>query len=60
MRVKVGRRWHVGTAHVLPDDDAQMRCAGCVAPVNDALLLLIGAQQLTIRSTSSPDMQREP
>jgi deazaflavin-dependent oxidoreductase (nitroreductase family) len=25
VRVKIGRRWHRGTAHVLPDDDAHER-----------------------------------
>jgi deazaflavin-dependent oxidoreductase (nitroreductase family) len=25
VRVKIGRRWHSGTAHILPDDDAHKR-----------------------------------
>jgi deazaflavin-dependent oxidoreductase (nitroreductase family) len=25
VRVKIGRRWYSGTAHILPDDDAQER-----------------------------------
>ena len=49
MRVKVGRRWHSGTAQILPDDDALARLRWLKRPVNDALLLLIGTQQLTIR-----------
>ncbi|HEX8156669.1 MAG TPA: nitroreductase/quinone reductase family protein [Solirubrobacteraceae bacterium] len=49
MRVKVGRHWHSGTAQILVDDDALARLRWLKRPVNDALLLLIGTQQLTIR-----------
>lgn len=49
MRVKVGRHWHHGTAQVLPDDDPLARLRWLGRPVNDALLLLVGTQQLTIR-----------
>ncbi|MCA1701305.1 MAG: phosphatase PAP2 family protein [Actinobacteria bacterium] len=49
IRVKVGRHWHRGTAQILPDDDAVARLRWLERPVNDALLLLIGTQQLTIR-----------
>lgn len=49
MRVKVGRHWHPGTAHILTDDDPRQRLRWLKRPVNDALLLLIGTQQLTIR-----------
>ncbi|HEV2060783.1 MAG TPA: nitroreductase/quinone reductase family protein [Solirubrobacteraceae bacterium] len=49
MRVKVGRHWHHGTAHILTDDDPRQRLRWLKRPVNDALLLLIGTQQLTIR-----------
>jgi len=54
MRVKVGRTWHRGTAHILPDDDALERLRWLRRPVNDALLLLIGTQQLTIRVDLEP------
>ena len=49
VRVKVGRRWHGGTAHILPDDDpvARMRMLG--RPVNDALVRLVGSEQLVVR-----------
>jgi deazaflavin-dependent oxidoreductase (nitroreductase family) len=49
VRVKVGRRWRSGTAHVLPDDDpaARMRMLG--RPVNDALVRLVGSEQLVVR-----------
>jgi len=49
VRVKVGRTWHNGTAHVLAEDDALQRLRWLGRPVNDSLLLLIGTQQLTLR-----------
>ncbi len=54
MRVSLGRTWHRGTAHILPDDDALERLRWLRRPVNDALLLLIGTQQLTIRVDLEP------
>src|SRR5919202_1990129 len=35
VRVKVGRRWYTGTAHVLPDDDPLERLRWLHRPVND-------------------------
>ena len=49
VRVKVGRRWHEGTAHILPDDDPAERMRWLGRPVNDALVRLVGTEQLTIR-----------
>jgi deazaflavin-dependent oxidoreductase (nitroreductase family) len=49
VRVKVGRRWHEGTARILEDDDPAERLRFLGRPVNDALLLMVGTQQLTIR-----------
>ena len=49
VRVKVGRHWREGTAQILPDDDPLARLRWLRRPVNDALLLLVGTQQLTIR-----------
>ncbi len=49
MRIKVGRHWQPGTAQILPDDDALARLRWLKRPVNDAFVLLIGTQQLTIR-----------
>jgi deazaflavin-dependent oxidoreductase (nitroreductase family) len=49
VRVKVGRRWYAGTAHILPDDDPRARLRWLHRPVNDAMLLAVGTQQLTIR-----------
>ena len=49
VRVKVGGRWHRGTARILPDDDPYERLRRLRRPVNDALLLAVGTEQLVIR-----------
>jgi len=49
MRVKVGRRWYDGTAQILPGDDPLQRLQWLGRPVNDAALLLVGTEQITIR-----------
>ena len=54
VRVKIGRHWREGTAHILPDDDPLARLRWLRRPVNDAFLLLIGTQQLTIRVDLDP------
>ena len=49
VRVKVGRRWYSGTAHILEDDDPYARLRRLRRPVNDAMLLAVGTEALTIR-----------
>ncbi len=49
VRVKVGRRWYTGTAHILPDDDPRERLRLLRRPVNDALLRAVATEQLTVR-----------
>jgi deazaflavin-dependent oxidoreductase (nitroreductase family) len=49
VRVKVGRTWYRGVAHLLPDDDPYERLRRLERPVNDALLRTVGTEQLTIR-----------
>lgn len=49
VRVKVGRRWYEGTAHVLPDDDPIERMRMLGRPANDAMVRLVGTEHLTIR-----------
>jgi deazaflavin-dependent oxidoreductase (nitroreductase family) len=49
VRVKIGRRWYPGTAHVLPDDDVEARLRELRRPVNDALVRMVGTEHLTIR-----------
>ncbi|MDQ3721100.1 MAG: nitroreductase family deazaflavin-dependent oxidoreductase [Actinomycetota bacterium] len=54
VRVKVGRRWHAGTAQILPEDDPRERLRRLGRPVNDTLLLLVGTEQVTIRIHLEP------
>jgi deazaflavin-dependent oxidoreductase (nitroreductase family) len=49
VRVKVGRRWLEGNAHILPEDDVAARLRFLRRPANDALVRLAGTQLLTIR-----------
>jgi deazaflavin-dependent oxidoreductase (nitroreductase family) len=49
VRVRVRGRWRTGTAHILPDDDANARLRWLKRPVNDSALKAVGTQQLTIR-----------
>ena len=49
VRVKVGRRWREGTAHLLPDDDTDARLRFLKRPVNDALVRVVGTEHMTIR-----------
>jgi deazaflavin-dependent oxidoreductase (nitroreductase family) len=49
VRVKVGRRWRGGTAHLMPDDDVAARLRFLRRPVNDALVRLVGTEHLTVR-----------
>ena len=49
VRVKVGRSWHSGTAHILSEDDPRERMRALGRPVNDALVRLVGSEQLVVR-----------
>jgi deazaflavin-dependent oxidoreductase (nitroreductase family) len=49
VRVKVGRRWRSGTAHILPDDDPYERMRLLKRPANDAAVRLVGTEHLVIR-----------
>jgi deazaflavin-dependent oxidoreductase (nitroreductase family) len=49
VRVKVGGRWRSGRARVLADADPYARLRALRRPVNDALLLAVGTEQLVIR-----------
>ncbi len=49
VRVKVGRDWYTGTAHVLPDDDPYRRLRRLRRPLNDGALLVLGTEQLVVR-----------
>jgi deazaflavin-dependent oxidoreductase (nitroreductase family) len=49
VRVKVGRTWFDGTAHILEDDDPVERLRWLRRPVNDTALRLVGTEHLVIR-----------
>jgi deazaflavin-dependent oxidoreductase (nitroreductase family) len=49
VRVKVGRRWREGTAHILVDDDPYERMRTLGRPANDMLVRLVGTEHLVIR-----------
>ena len=49
VRVKVGRRWRSGTAHILPDDDPYERMRMLGRRANDAAVRLVGTEHLVIR-----------
>jgi deazaflavin-dependent oxidoreductase (nitroreductase family) len=49
VRVKVGRRWHTGTAHVLDEDDPRARLRWLRRPLNDAGLQLMASEMLVVR-----------
>jgi len=48
VRVRVGGRWHAGTAHLLPEDDAHTRLAA-MPRFNSAAVRALGDNLLTIR-----------
>jgi deazaflavin-dependent oxidoreductase (nitroreductase family) len=49
VRVKVGRTWFEGTAHILEDDDPYERLRRLNRPANDTALRLVGTEHLVIR-----------
>src|SRR5919201_5146033 len=49
VRVKVGRRWYTGTAHILPDDDPHARLRALRRPINDTGLRAMASELLVVR-----------
>src|SRR5215213_3151483 len=49
VRVKVDGQWRTGTARVLPGEHPYKRMRALRRPVNDALLLAVGTEQLVLR-----------
>jgi deazaflavin-dependent oxidoreductase (nitroreductase family) len=49
VRVKVGGRWRAGRATVLPEEDPYARLRALRRPVNDAMVLAVGTEQLVVR-----------
>lgn len=48
VRVRLRGRWHTGTAHPLPDDDARARLAS-LPRLNSAVVRAAGTELLTVR-----------
>ena len=49
VRVRIGRKWRSGTAHVLYDDDWRERQRRLPNKLNSATVRLVGTEHLTIR-----------
>ena len=49
VRVKVGRKWFDGTAHVLEDEDPYERMRWLGRRANDSMVRLMGTEHLVIR-----------
>jgi deazaflavin-dependent oxidoreductase (nitroreductase family) len=65
VRVRIGRRWRSGTAHVLPDDDPRERQRrlgrlGLGKRVNAAAVRVMGTRLLSVRVDLDPEDQRRP
>ena len=54
VRVKVGRRWLQGTAHVLPDEDPRVRLRMLRRPWNDVALQAMASEMLVLRIDLDP------
>ncbi|MFF2958394.1 nitroreductase/quinone reductase family protein [Streptomyces sp. NPDC057963] len=48
VRVRIGGRWHTGTAHLLPEDDARARLKA-LPRYNSAAVRVLGTNLLTVR-----------
>lgn len=49
VRVRVGRTWFTGTAHILEDDDPYERLRWLKRPANDTMLRAVGTEHIVIR-----------
>ena len=49
VRVKVGRRWRTGTAHLMPDDDPRERQRRMPNRTNSAMVRVMASELLTVR-----------
>jgi deazaflavin-dependent oxidoreductase (nitroreductase family) len=54
VRVRTGRRWRSGTAHVLYDDDWRERQRRLPNKINSAAVRLMGTEHVTIRVDLDP------
>jgi deazaflavin-dependent oxidoreductase (nitroreductase family) len=54
VRVRVGRSWRTGTAHVLPDDDWRERQRRIPNRLNSAVVRVAGTDPVTVRVDLDP------
>jgi deazaflavin-dependent oxidoreductase (nitroreductase family) len=54
VRLRVGRRWRTGTAHVLEDDDWRERQRRLPNKVNSAVVRAVGTEHVTVRVDLDP------
>ncbi len=54
VRVRVGRRWRAGTAHVLEEDDWRERQRRLPNKVNSAMVRAVGTEHVTVRVDLDP------
>jgi deazaflavin-dependent oxidoreductase (nitroreductase family) len=54
VRVKIGRRWRTGTAHLMPDDDPRERQRRMPNKLNSAAVRTMGSDLLTVRVDLDP------
>jgi deazaflavin-dependent oxidoreductase (nitroreductase family) len=54
VRVRIGRRWRTGTAHVLPDDDWRERQRQIPNRLNSAVVRVMGTEPVTVRVDLDP------
>jgi deazaflavin-dependent oxidoreductase (nitroreductase family) len=54
VRVRVGRRWRTGAAHVLDDDDWRERQRRLSNKVNSAVVRAVGTEHVTVRVDLDP------
>jgi deazaflavin-dependent oxidoreductase (nitroreductase family) len=54
VRVKVGRRWLSGAAHVLPEDDPRERLRMLRRPLNDIGLRAMASEMVVVRVDLDP------
>ena len=54
VRVRIGRRWRTGTAHVLADDDWRERQRRIPNRFNSAVVRAMGTEQVTVRVDLDP------
>ncbi len=54
VRVRIGRTWRTGVAHVVPDDDPNERLRKIGRPINGAMVRAMGTDLLSVRIDLDP------